>query len=467
MKAWNLHIIHSSVFLAPLFLYEDVTLSLILGGVGLLVMSYEKISNQLAELSWRESLFIIYMFHMLFGERSFGQVGMEPIFITEIVLAILTFSYAKDLIRIRKVLFIYYLLVLVGLAYGFLYVFEFKLDAIRDSFMLLYAFWVPIVYHIFRKKELYDLFFNLLKLFIVLSAITYIYQFVMILLDFRLITFEGFRFVTGYIMPSMIVISLFLPLKYIDWKYKILSLVMIPAVFTAFHRSIFLGIMLAIAVIFILGSTHLRKNIIVYGITTTTVLMGFLLYYNTQVDVDLFRILEVKSTLEEGNINFRLISWEYVLEKFYENFLLGYGVGKPIMFVHQNVFYDTVNLTYFEIASIPFANAQPHNSYLNILARFGMLIFPFFLIALFAPLFKIRHFVQLRGQNGMNVYSRFLFLTGFLFFMYVFAFFNVVLEGPHHSFPFWLAIGMLLSFGRVGHFSPKIVHIKRVEPVGR
>jgi len=45
--------------------------------------------------------------------------------------------------------------------------------------------------------------------------------------------------------------------------------------------------------------------------------------------------------------------------------------------------------------------------------------------------------------------------------MYVLAFFNVVLEGPHHSFPFWLAIGMLLSYGRSGNFTPKIIRIKK------
>lgn len=462
MSTRNLHIVYAAVFLSPLFLYEELVLSAMLAVVGIVLMSYEKISHQLIKLSWRELIFIVYMFHMLFGERSFAQVGMSPIFVTEIVLGILIFLYAKDLLKVRKVLLIYYLIVLVGVAYAVVYLFDYKLDAIRDSFMLIYALWVPLVYHIFRKKSLYDLFFNLLKLFIVLSAIHYIYEFVLILMDLRAITFEGFRFGIGYIMPSLIVIALFLPLKYIDWKYKILALIMVPAVFTAFHRSIFVGIFLAVLIITIIGNYQSRRNILVYGTVTVSVLIGFLVFYNTQVEVDLFRILETKSSLEEGNINYRILSWEHVMEKFYENLILGYGVGKPIMFMYQNVLYDTIHLTYFEIAQIPYANAQPHNSYLNILARFGMLIFPLFMIALFAPLFKIRHFIELKGQNGMQVYTRFLFLTGFLLFMYVFAFFNVVLEGPHHSFPFWLVIGMLLSFGRAGHFTPKLIRIKRV-----
>ena len=56
-----------------------------------------------------------------------------------------------------------------------------------------------------------------------------------------------------------------------------------------------------------------------------------------------------------------------------------------------------------------------------------------------------------------------LFLVGFLLFMYVLAFFNVVLEGPHHSFPFWLAIGMLLSFERAGNLHPRKIRTTRPE----
>jgi hypothetical protein len=36
------------------------------------------------------------------------------------------------------------------------------------------------------------------------------------------------------------------------------------------------------------------------------------------------------------------------------------------------------------------------------------------------------------------------------------------LEGPHHAFPFWLAIGLLLGYGKAGNFSEKYVHIKKV-----
>lgn len=435
-------------------------LSAILLIVGLVLVNIEKLNHSIISLDWREYIFFIYAFHMLFGERHFGYVGFEPLFITEIVIAFLTISYANDLIKVRRVLFVYYLLVAIGLSFAFIYFFQYGLDAVRDSFMLLYAFWVPLVYHIFRSEKQYDLFFSLLKLFIVLKAIAYCYEAVMIILGYQSITFEGFRFGVGYVMPSLIVIALFLPLKKIGWKYKLLSLMMIPAVFTIFHRSIFLGIILAILVIFISGGVELKRTIIKYGVASLIILFGFLIYYNSIIEVDIFDILEAKSSLDEGNINFRFISWQYVLDNFYDHFLLGYGVGRPIMYVYQNVFYPTIDLSYFEIRDLG-GNAQPHNSYLNILARFGVLIFPIFLYAIFQPIFKFMRHINKKRVNGMEPYTRYLLLTGFLMIMYVLAFFNVVLEGPHHSFPFWLAIGMLLSFSRSGNFTPKIIRIEK------
>ncbi|WP_234571607.1 O-antigen ligase family protein [Rhodohalobacter sp. 614A] len=452
------------LFLLPFFLYEDLILSVGMFVIGYLIIEYEKIDVALSKLEWREYLFFIYMFHMLFGEREFAYVGFEPLFVTEIVIFGLVVSYARELLQIRKVLLVYYLIVLAGLGFAVVYFSDNQIDAIRDSFMLVYAIWVPIVYYIFKNENHYDLFFLFLKLFIVLKGAQYVYEAVMILTGMKIISFEGFRFGVGFILPSLIVLTIFLPLRQVDVKYKIAALVMVPAVFTMFHRSVFLGIILGLLLIFVIGSNFTRKKIVTYGLLSLVLLIGFLFYYNTVVDVDIFRILELKTSLEEGNINYRFVSWQHVMDKFYEHFLLGYGVGQPVMFSQNNIFYNTVELTYFQIRDLD-GNAQPHNSYLNILARFGILIFPFFLYAVLQPLKKIPEYMRIKKRGGSHAYSKFLLLIGFLILMYVLAFFNVVLEGPHHAFPFWLAIGMLLGYGRAGNFSEKFVQIKQVSSV--
>jgi len=453
-------------FLLPFLLYEDLILASMMIVVGMILLYAEKIDRAIRKLDWREFVFFLYMFHMLFGEREFAYLGLEPLFVTEIVLAILTIGYAKDLLRIRRVLFVYYLVVLIGLLYAFLYLFWYQIDAIRDSFMLIYAFWVPIVYHVFRGRKHYNLFFLFLKLFIVLKGIAYLYEGIMIALGYKSINFEGFRFGVGYILPPLVVMTIFLPFKHIGRGYKIIALLMIPAVFTIFHRSIFLGVMLAVAAFFLIGNTPIRKKILLYGTTSFVVLIVFLIYYNSIVDVDIFSILERKSSLDEGNINYRFISWQVVLEKFYEHFILGFGVGRPLMYAHNNIFYTSVELSYFQIRDLA-GNAQPHNSYLNILTRFGILLFPFFAVAVFKPLAKVKRMAAHKMRNGFHACSMLLFLVGFLLFMYVLAFFNVVLEGPHHSFPFWLAIGMLLSFERAGNLHPRKIRITRPKNYSR
>lgn len=442
----------------PFLFYEDLLLAVVLIVAGLVLLYAEKIDQTIENLDWREFVFFLYMFHMLFGEREFAYLGLEPLFVTEIVLVILTVGYAKELLVIRRVLFIYYFVVLIGLAYAFFYLFWYQIDAIRDSFMLIYAFWVPIVYHVFSGRKHYNLFFMFLKLFIVLKAAAYFYESIMIVLGYKSINFEGFRFGVGYILPPLVVMTIFLPFKHIGRGYKVIALLMIPAVFTIFHRSIFLGVILAIAAFFLIGSTPIRKKILLYGSASLAVLIAFLIYYNSIVDVDIFRILETKSSLDEGNINYRLISWQVVLDKFYEHFILGFGVGRPLMYAHNNIFYTSVELSYFQIRDLA-GNAQPHNSYLNVLARFGILMFPFFAVAVFKPLAKIKRMAARKMKNGIHAYSMLLFLVGFLLFMYVLAFFNVVLEGPHHSFPFWLVIGMLLSFERAGNLHPQKIRI--------
>lgn len=460
MKITHKHI-KEWLFLVPFFLYEDLMISAIMTVLGFVLLKYEKIDRAISKLDWREYLFFIYMFHMMFGERDFAYVGFEPLFITEIVIFGLVLSYARELLKIRKTLFIYYLVVMIGLAFAFIYFPENKLDAIRDSFMLVYAIWVPIVYHVFKSEKHYDLFFILLKLFIVLKAVSYFYEAIMILSGMRTLSFEGFRFGVGYIVPSLIVLTLFLPLKHIDLKYKLVALVMVPAVFTMFHRSIFLGIILAILLMFTIGSNLTKKKIVTYGLISSVLMVGFLFYYNSIVDIDLFQILEAKTSLEEGNINYRFLSWQHVLDKFYEHYILGYGVGRPLFFSQYNIFYSTIELTYFQIRDLD-GNAQPHNSYLNMLARFGILLFPLLMYAVVKPLKTIPEFLNIKRKGGNHAYSKFLFLIGFLVIMYVWGFFNVVLEGPHHSFHFWLATGMLLGFGRAGNFSRRYVQIRKV-----
>lgn len=454
------HNLMAVVFLLPFFLYEDLILAAMIFVAGMVIIWLEQFRERLSTLQPREYLFFLFMFHMLFGERNFAYLGLEPIFITEVMIACLAFLYRRELLQVHRNLLIYYILVAFGLLWGLAYVYDYRIDALRDSLMLVYAIWVPIIYHVFARRKSYDLFFDLLKLFIVLKAIAYLYEGAMILMGLQRIVFEGFRFNVGYVVPSLVVLTIFLPFRHIGLPYKILALMMIPAVFTLFHRSIFLGLFLAILILFIAGRVPVKKMVLAYGTASIVLLGSFLVYYNELVDVDLFLILEEKTRTDEGNINYRLEAWDKVMEKYYEHAILGYGVGRPVMYVYANVFYDTVDLDYFDVRDLG-GNVQPHNSYLNVLTRFGIIIFPFFLYALWKPVERLIIMAKTNKSNGEQ-FLRLLLIAGFLAVIYVFAFFNVVLESPHHAFPFWLVIAMALAFGRRRNSPPKKIVVEKV-----
>jgi len=448
-----------TLFLLPFYLYENLVIASGFFVIGFLIVRYEEIGKRLHDLEIREFVFFTYMFHMLIGERDFAYVGIEPIFITEITLFILGVFYIRRLIKVRKLLLPYYLLVVVGLLFALVYFPEYRLSALRDSLMIVYAIWVPIVYNVFSNKKIYDLFFELLKVFIVIKAVHYLYRITLIVTGLWFPTFEGFRFSVGYIIPSLVVISLVLPLREFSLKYKLLCLVMILAVFTAFHRSIFLGILLVYAVYFVMGSWKTQKSLIRYGTTGLTAIIAFIMIYTAYTDFDLLAFMEQKTSLDEGNINYRFIAWDLAFDKFQENFLIGFGVGKPLLFVQGNVFYDTADLTYFQIRNLG-GNAQPHNSYVSILARFGILVFSLFVWTLVKPLkYGLENIFSIK-KFSLPIYNLYLLLLGFLLFMYVFTFFNVVLEGPHHAFPFWLAIGLVLRYNRFALKYPKVKLVK-------
>ena len=78
---------------------------------------------------------------------------------------------------------------------------------------------------------------------------------------------------------------------------------------------------------------------------------------------------------------------------------------------------------------------SPHNFHLNIMSRFGVLLFmiwTYFLIQLLRPLFK----KQLQGKR--------LLIGCILLAFLVNASFDVFLEGPMGAFPFWTWMGLYL-----------------------
>ena len=126
----------------------------------------------------------------------------------------------------------------------------------------------------------------------------------------------------------------------------------------------------------------------------------------------------------EDNVVWRLVWWAKILDYSFSapNFFIGKGLGMSLA-------------TDDDIITLDENLRSPHNFHLNIMARFGILIFliwTYFLIQVLKPLFK------------KQLIARRLLIGCILLAFLINASFDVFLEGPMGAFPFWTWIGLYL-----------------------
>ena len=126
----------------------------------------------------------------------------------------------------------------------------------------------------------------------------------------------------------------------------------------------------------------------------------------------------------EDNVVWRLVWWAKIIDYSFSspNFFIGKGLGMSLA-------------TEDDIITLDDSLRSPHNFHLNIMARFGVLLFiiwTYFLIQILKPLFK----KQLTGKRLLIGCVLFAFLLN--------ASFDVFLEGPMGAFPFWTWLGLYL-----------------------
>lgn len=125
----------------------------------------------------------------------------------------------------------------------------------------------------------------------------------------------------------------------------------------------------------------------------------------------------------ENNVVWRLVWWAKIINYSFtpSNMFIGKGLG--------------INLAISDdIITTDDSLRSPHNFHLNIMARYGVIVFVvwiYWLVLLFKPLFK-------RKLTGKA-----LAITCILFAFILNASFDVFLEGPMGAFPFWTWVGLL------------------------
>jgi len=129
----------------------------------------------------------------------------------------------------------------------------------------------------------------------------------------------------------------------------------------------------------------------------------------------------------------RIDYWAYLARKTLYDPVFGAGFGRPANFHWDGNVYDTRNDVDVESVS------PPHNSFMNLLYRTGLIGFGALVALLWVA---VRGFLrQLRATRTADLAA----LLALFAFICVVAFLNVALEGPYMAMFFWTVVGLMLA----------------------
>lgn len=322
------------------------------------------------------------------------------------------------------------------------------MDVIRDSFIFQYGWFVFIVF-LFEDQKAYiwNKLFQIYKWFPLVALINFILQYFVPFFE----TFHVFGNIPLMLykngdMGVHLLISTLLILININklstkWKISLVALIVFDFLtLSAYSRSGMISYLMGIICFLYFNKDHDLKN--AYKSLTKYIPWALVIvipiYFTIQVKenfqgrtVGFSQLKENVTSLAatpedatlEKNVLWRLLWWGNILDYSFSKqyFATGKGLG---MSLAQS---DDIITSEEDLRS-------PHNFHLNIMARFGVILFfvwLFWMYLIIKPIFK--------KQLGTLSLAISCILMAFLFN----ASFDVFLEGPMGAMPFWTWVGLL------------------------
>ncbi len=386
--------------------------------------------------SRKEALLLWFVMCTVAYTKDFSYLGVPgtKLFVTEIVLGLLTLTQLSALAKRSRDLGKFTLLALacfllaggIAAARGFLSGQE-KMLVVRDSALVLYAMFLPLGFFMASSwesvKRLF-LFFALGAAFSCLNGLAwflaqpgqrrYVFYGTYVLMSFAgiaiLSSHRIIRPLTGWVLAGL----LFLGILLVNARTIYMTLGAVLVGITAVTPSAQLRV-----------SARTLKRMLWVGGVLAMVLWIFSQSKMGEEFVETAGAELVSGTInysQDDNANFRLLAWLEALNRFSQQPAVGEGYG--IQFV-------------FELAD---TDPRPHNTYLTVLYKMGLLGF--------LPLLGILISFHWRGwkslkefpgkREGLLLYSLLIGQCA----MSVFGFLNLLLESPFLASIFWLTLGV-------------------------
>jgi hypothetical protein len=345
-------------------------------------------------------------------------------------------------------------LLLFFIAIGFIYIFRgfIKydiLDLIRDSFIFQYGWFVFILF-LFKGKaaQIWKTLFFIYKWFPFVALLNFILQYFVPFFE-TVTPFGGIHILlykNGDMGVQLLISTLLLLFSFEKYSFKwrvVLSLVIALdfLILASYSRSGIVAFLASlICFIYFNKDIQLQSRVrLLIKYLPIILLIVTPIYINIKVtenfqgrSVGFEQIKNNFSSIvggttdatSEDNVVWRLVWWAKIIDYSFAapNFFIGKGLGMSLA-------------TEDDIITLDDSLRSPHNFHLNIMARFGVLLFviwTYFLIQILRPLFK----KQLTGRRLLIGCVLFAFMLN--------ASFDVFLEGPMGAFPFWTWLGLYL-----------------------
>ena len=415
------------------------------------------------KIIYEKVLLLVFALYVYFGKGLAYSYLAEIIWVIGLILLFIDRKNINILKNIRTIILI--VLLFINIIYVMKGVSNYTFfDVLRDSFILNYIYFAFIVF----------LFYDTITDFI--NAIIKIYKFYPLIVSFLYIlslnNFFGnlsifgekhlLYFKYGDILVHLYISFVFFLAGYFNFsnKLKFLNLSAFLFLFiiaSSYNRSGMLSFIIAITIFLIKNKNYinlLKFKKYIFNLMVSLLIISPIIYFIpndenyqgrrtgvSQISNNITSIFsdDIEGSLTDNKI-WRYLWWAKIIDYTFAGpyFNAGKGLGINLA-LDDEINYDTLDSDL----------RSPHNFHLNILARYGVPIFIFWIIWL------ILNFIRLKNKN-ITTFKLILITIQVAFIIN--STFDVYLEGPMAAFPFWLFVGL--------DFITDIYTFNKIEPKG-
>jgi len=402
-------------------------------------------------ISKKETVLLWFVMCTVAYAKDFSYMAVPgiPVFVTDVVLCVLSLalwrSLRSGLRSLGRTLGLAMIWLFVSgaicVSRGFLSGQE-KVLVLRDSAIVVYSMFLLIGFLIVSSWESvkrFCLFFALGAAFSSLSALAW---FLMQPGQRRYISYGPY--ILSALLGSIILTTSRLIRPALGW---LLSGILALGVLLANARTIYVALTLMLLIMVFIGqSAKLRVSRRALRLSATAALAFACLVWTLMQTKGGAEFLDTTVTgivsgtvdyADDGNANFRFLAWLEAGQRFVQDPVLGEGFGVPFSF----------ELTEFDV--------RPHNTFLTILYKMGLLGF--------LPAMVMLAGFQWKGWKSLRMFHQrpgtaFLYavLLGQLV-VYLYGSLNLLLESPFLASIFWLSVGVEMSLISLLRTSSQIV----------